>query len=62
MWTTLLGTAEELAEAFLRYKAIGVSEFIISGWPEVDAVVQFGQEVLPLVRQAERLEAKTAFP
>ena len=60
VWTTLLGTPEELAKAFLRYKAIGVSEFIISGWPEVDTVVQFGQEVLPLVRQAERLEAKTA--
>ena len=60
VWTTLLGTAEELAEAFLRYKAIGVSEFIISGWPEVDEMLRFGREVIPLVRQAERVEAKTA--
>jgi alkanesulfonate monooxygenase len=54
VWTTLLGTPRELAEAFLAYKRIGVSEFIISGWPEVDEVDMFGQEVLPLVREAER--------
>ena len=54
VWTTLLGTPQELAEAFLAYKRIGVSEFIISGWPEVDEVDIVGKEVLPLVREAER--------
>lgn len=54
VWTTLLGSPEELAEAFLAYKQIGVTEFIISGWPEVDTVDTFGREVLPLVRNAER--------
>ena len=53
VWTTLLGSPKELAEAFLAYKEIGVTEFIISGWPEVDEMVRFGQEVLPLVREAE---------
>lgn len=56
VWTTLLGSPEELAQAFLRYKQIGVTEFIISGWPEVDEMVNFGREVLPLVREAERRE------
>ena len=54
VWTTLLGTPQELAEAFLTYKQIGVTEFIISGWPELDEVDIFGKEVLPLVREAER--------
>ena len=54
VWTTLLGTPKELAEAFLAYKKIGVTEFIISGWPEVDEMVRFGHEVLPLVREGER--------
>ena len=54
VWTTLLGTPKELAEAFLAYKQIGVSEFIISGWPEVDEVDIFGRAILPLVREAER--------
>jgi alkanesulfonate monooxygenase len=54
VWTTLLGTPRELAEAFLAYKQIGVTEFIISGWPELDTVDTFGKDVLPLVRDAER--------
>jgi len=54
VWTTLLGTPEELAEAFLAYKRIGVGEFIISGWPELDTVITFGREILPLVREGER--------
>jgi alkanesulfonate monooxygenase len=53
VWTTLLGSPQEVAEAFLAYKQIGVGEFIISGWPEVDEVEIFGREVLPLIRQAE---------
>jgi alkanesulfonate monooxygenase len=53
VWTTLLGSPQELAEAFLAYKQLGVSEFIISGWPEVDEVDIFGREVLPLIRRAE---------
>ena len=53
VWTTLLGTAADLANAFLAYKAIGVTQFIMSGWPELDEVVTFGREVLPLVRAAE---------
>lgn len=54
VWTTLLGTPADIAEALLEYKAIGVTQFILSGWPELDAVVAFGREVLPLVRDAER--------
>jgi alkanesulfonate monooxygenase len=54
VWTTLLGSPDDVADAFLAYKRIGVSEFIISGWPELDEVVTFGRKVLPIVRQAER--------
>lgn len=51
VWTTLLGSPQELAAAFLEYERIGVTEFIVSGWPEVDTVNVFGREVLPLIRQ-----------
>jgi alkanesulfonate monooxygenase len=54
VWTALLGSPEQVAEAFLEYKKIGVNEFIISGWPEIDEVARFGRDVLPLVREAER--------
>jgi alkanesulfonate monooxygenase len=57
VWTTLLGTPEELADAFLEYKLIGVTQFMISGWPEMDALRTLGEKVLPLVRNAEKLRA-----
>ena len=51
---TLLGSPRELAEAFLEYKRIGITQFIISGWPKLDEMVIFGRDVLPLVRDAEQ--------
>jgi alkanesulfonate monooxygenase len=50
---TLVGSPRELAAAFLEYKRIGVTQFIISGWPKLDEMMIFGREVLPLVRAAE---------
>jgi alkanesulfonate monooxygenase len=52
VWTTMIGTPYELASAFLEYKRIGVTEFIISGWPEVDTVDTFGREILPRIKEA----------
>lgn len=53
VWTTLLGTPREIADLLLEYKRVGVSQFIMSGWPEVDEVTRFGREVLPLIREGE---------
>jgi alkanesulfonate monooxygenase len=50
---TLLGSPEDLAECFLEYKRIGVTQFIISGWPKLEEMLIFGREVLPRVRMAE---------
>jgi len=50
---TLLGSPQELAEIFLEYKRIGVTQFIISGWPKLEEMVIFGRDVLPLIRKAE---------
>jgi alkanesulfonate monooxygenase len=51
---TLLGSPGELCEAFLEYKRIGVTQFIISGWPKLEEMLIFGREILPLIRDAER--------
>ena len=48
---TLVGTPEDLARAFIEYKKIGVTQFIIAGWPKLDEMVIFGREVLPRVRE-----------
>jgi alkanesulfonate monooxygenase len=50
---TLVGTPRDLAEALLEYKKIGVTQFIIAGWPKLDEMMIFGREVIPLVREAE---------
>jgi alkanesulfonate monooxygenase len=50
---TLLGSPEELAEIFLEYKRIGVTQLIIAGWPKLEEMLIFGREVLPLIRSAE---------
>ena len=50
---TLVGTPHDLAEAFLEYKKIGVTQFIIAGWPKLDEMMIFGREVIPLVRRYE---------
>jgi alkanesulfonate monooxygenase len=54
VWTTLLGTPREIADLLLEYKRVGITQFIMSGWPEVDEVTRFGKEVLPLVREGEK--------
>ena len=53
VWTTLLGTPEQIAEALLAYGRIGVTQFILSGYPDIEEVERFGREVVPLVREAE---------
>lgn len=50
---TLVGSPEDLAEAFLEYKRIGVTQFIIAGWPKLDEMMIFGREVLPLIRSVD---------
>ena len=50
----LVGSPEELADAFIEYKKIGVSQFILSGWPKREEMIYFGSHVLPLVRKKEQ--------
>jgi alkanesulfonate monooxygenase len=57
---SLVGSAEEVAESFMEYKAMGVSQFILAGWPKLDEMVYFGQSVLPLIRKKEYELASSA--
>jgi alkanesulfonate monooxygenase len=60
VWTTLLGTPRDLADAFLAWGEIGVDEFILSGWPELETMDTFGREVIPLIREAEQRADRAA--
>jgi len=50
----LVGSPEEVADAIMEYKKLGVSQFILSGWPKLEEMVFFGEHVLPLVRKKEQ--------
>lgn len=49
----LVGSHDEVADALLEYGRLGVSQFIISGWPKLDTMVRFGEEILPRIRAKE---------
>lgn len=50
----VVGSYEEVARYLVEYVAIGVSEFIFSGWPTREEMVRFYTHVLPLVRRHEQ--------
>jgi len=50
----LVGSPEDVAASLMEYKQIGVTQFILSGWPKLDSMVSFGKEVIPIVREKER--------
>jgi alkanesulfonate monooxygenase len=50
---SLVGSPEEIAAAIMEYKSIGISQFILSGWPKLDEMIFFGQKVIPVIREME---------
>jgi alkanesulfonate monooxygenase len=49
----LVGSFEEVACALIDYAEVGVTQFILSGWPKLDEMILFGNEILPRVRKIE---------
>ncbi|ONG53232.1 alkanesulfonate monooxygenase [Pseudoroseomonas deserti] len=54
--TALVGTAEQVARAMLRYRKIGVSHYILRGWDPLPDAVQYGAELIPLLRELAAAE------
>jgi alkanesulfonate monooxygenase len=50
--TALVGTGEQVADALLDYYDLGVTTFLIRGFDPLEDAVQYGRELIPLVRQA----------
>ena len=51
----LVGSPVDIAEAIMEYKRMGCSQFIFSGWPELETMAYFGKEILPVVREMEKI-------
>ena len=60
--TALVGTPQQVAEAFLEYHRLGVSTFLIRGFDPLEDAIDYGRELLPITRRlvAEKLLAEAA--
>jgi alkanesulfonate monooxygenase len=48
--TALVGTAEQVAESLLDYYDAGASTVLIRGFDPLQDAIEFGRELVPLVR------------
>ncbi|MGI5400809.1 LLM class flavin-dependent oxidoreductase [Streptomyces sp. CA-135486] len=48
--TSLVGSHEEVADRIAEYQALGIEEFVLSGYPHLEEAYWFGEGVLPLLR------------
>jgi alkanesulfonate monooxygenase len=58
--TALVGTPEQVAEALIDYYDIGVTTFLIRGFDPLQDAIDYGRDLIPLVRQeVSRRERQT---
>jgi alkanesulfonate monooxygenase len=60
--TALVGSHAEVADRILEYADLGISEFILSGYPHLEEAYWFGEGVLPLLRARGRWQPPFAAP
>lgn len=58
--TALVGSHAEVAELIQGYRALGIEEFILSGYPHVEEAYWFGEGVRPLLDRAAPVAAEPA--
>jgi alkanesulfonate monooxygenase len=56
----IVGTPAEVADALFEYRDAGVTQFLFMGWPDLEEMRRFADDVLPLVRRREAREAREA--
>ncbi len=53
----LVGSADDVANAIMEYRQVGITQFLFMGWPDLQEMTFFSERVMPLVRAKEaRLE------
>jgi alkanesulfonate monooxygenase len=53
--TALVGSHEEVAERIAEYHALGIDEFVLSGYPHLEELYRVGEGVMPALQRAGML-------
>ena len=53
----IVGDPEQVADKLRAYQSLGVSTFILSGYPHLEECRRFGQMVMPLLQRAPKSES-----
>lgn len=56
----IVGSPEDVADALFEFRAAGITQFLFMGWPDMEEMTIFHDEVLPLVRAREAAEERQA--
>jgi alkanesulfonate monooxygenase len=56
----IVGTADQVADRLIEYAELGISSFILSGYPHLEEAETFGQAALPLFREKWQLKLAEA--
>ena len=46
-----MGSHTEVADRIAEYHELGITEFILSGYPHLEEAYQFGEGVMPVLRE-----------
>ena len=58
--TALVGSHAEVADRIEEYHALGIEQFVLSGYPHLEEAYWFGEGVMPRLRDRGLLDAGTA--
>ena len=57
-----MGSHEKVADLIEEYASLGISEFILSGYPHLEEAYWFGEGVLPEIRRREAAAGNSGRP
>src|SRR5579863_7477371 len=60
--TSLVGSHEEVADLIEQYADLGITEFILSGYPHLEEAYWFGEGVLPILERRGRWRHPASSP
>jgi alkanesulfonate monooxygenase len=58
--TALVGSHQEVAERLVEYSRLGITHFILSGYPHVEEAYWFGEGVLPILQRRGLFKPRAA--